>query len=219
MSRLSIEQVDVDGALREGAERVEGDTRAGFMAKAAIGAGGLIGGGAVLAALPGVASAATKSDVAILNFALTLEYLEQAFYAGAIARGAVGRGQERAFALTAHSHESAHVAALQKALGSAAIKRPTFNFGNAIGNSAEFVKTAIVLEDTGVRAYKGQARNIQDPAILKAALSIHSVEANHAAWIRFIAGENPTYTGAFEKPLTMAQVLSAVNATGFITSS
>ena len=149
MSRLSIEQVDVDGALREGAERVEGDTRAGFMAKAAIGAGGLIGGGAVLAALPGVASAATRSDVAILNFALTLEYLEQAFYAGAIARGAVGRGQERAFALTAHSHESAHVAALQKALGSAAIKRPTFNFGNAIGNSAEFVKTAIVLEDTG----------------------------------------------------------------------
>jgi hypothetical protein len=217
MSGLSIEAVDVDGAIRETADAAAGDTRAGFMVKAALGAGGMIGGGAVLAALPGVASATSANDVAILNFALTLEYLERDFYAAAIALGSVGKGAEREFALTAHRHESEHVAALQKALGSAAIKSPTFDFGQATGPDL-FKKTAIALEDTGVRAYKGQAPLIQSTAVLKAALSIHSVEANHAAWIRFIAGENPTYTGAFELPLTKAQVLTIVGATGFIQS-
>ena len=219
MTRPTIEQVDVDGAIREGAEKIEGDSRAGFMAKAALGAGGLIGGGALLAMIPGVASAATSNDVAILNFALTLEYLEAAFYKTAISRGSIGKGQEREFAMTAGRHEAEHVAALKKVLGSAAIKSPVFDFGDAVSSSKEFVKTAITLEDTGVRAYKGQAPLIQETAVLQAALAIHSVEANHAAWIRFIAGENPTYTGAFELPLTKAQVLAAVNGTGFITQS
>ncbi len=214
---LSIEQVDVDGAIRETADAVCGDTRAGFMTKAALGAGGLIGGGALLAALPGVASATSANDVAILNFALTLEFLEAKFYKTAISQGSVGKGAEREFAMTAYRHESEHVAFLKKALGSAAIKEPTFDFGKATSKS-EFVKTAIVLEDTGVRAYKGQAPLIQSPAVLKAALSIHSIEANHAAWVRFIANEIPTYTGAFEPPLTKAQVLAAVSATGFIKS-
>jgi hypothetical protein len=217
MSGLSIEQVDVDGAIRETADAVSGDTRAGFMTKAALGAGGLVGGGALLAMLPGVASATSSNDVAILNFALTLEYLEAKFYGTAISLGTVGKGPEREFAMTAYRHETEHVAFLKKALGSAAIKEPTFDFGMATGKT-EFVKTAIKLEDTGVRAYKGQAPLIQSTDVLKAALSIHSVEANHAAWIRFIAGEIPTYTGAFELPLTKAQVLAAVSATGFIQS-
>lgn len=217
MSGLSIEDIDVDGAIRETADAVAGDTRAGFMTKAAIGAGGLIGGGALLAALPGVASATSANDVAILNFALTLEYLERDFYAKAIADKSIGSGQEREFALTAHQHEADHVAFLKKALGSAAIKQPTFDFGSAT-SKGNFAKTAIELEDTGVRAYKGQAPLIQSSAILADALSIHSVEANHAAWIRFIAHEIPTYTGAFELPLNKAQVLKIVKSTGFIKS-
>ena len=88
----------------------------------------------------------------------------------------------------------------------------------SVESSKEFVATAIVLEDTGVRAYKGQAPFIQETAVLEAALAIHSVEANHAAWIRYIAGEIPTYTGAFELPLTKSQVLAIVKKTGFITS-
>jgi rubrerythrin len=212
-----IDQVDVDGAIRETADAVSGDTRAGFMTKAALGAGGLIGGGALLATLPGVASATSTNDIAILNFALTLEFLEARFYGTAISLGTVGKGPEREFAMTAYRHETEHVAFLKKALGSAAIKEPTFDFGMATGKDL-FVKTAITLEDTGVRAYKGQAPLIQSKDVLKAALSIHSVEANHAAWIRYIANEIPTYTGAFELPLTKAQVLAAVGATGFIQS-
>ena len=216
MSQPTIEQVDVDGAIRETADAVGDDTRAGFMVKAALGAGGLIGGGAALAALPGVASAASSGDVAILNFALTLEYLERDFYAAAIKHRSVGTGAEKRFASIAHDHEAQHVAALRKALGSKAMKSPTFDFGPAVQSRKAFTATSIALEDTGVRAYKGQAPLIQSSAILAAALSIHSVEANHAAWIRFIAGEIPTYTGAFETPLTKAQVLTIVKKTGFI---
>jgi hypothetical protein len=216
MSQPTIEQIDVDGALRESADAVATDSRAGFLAKAALGAGGLVGGGALLAALPGVASAATANDVAILNFALTLEFLERDFYATALQKKVVGSGAEKTFAMTAHRHEAQHVAALQKALGSKAIKSPTFDFGKAVSSLREFTATSIALEDTGVKAYKGQAPNIQSVEILKAALSIHSVEANHAAWIRAIAGENPTYTGAFEKPLSKTQVLAIVKKTGFI---
>ena len=216
MNQLTIEQVDVDGAIREGAEAVGGDTRAGFMTKAALGAGGLVGGGALLAALPGVASAASSGDVAILNFALTLEYLERDFYAAAIKNKEIGSGVEAQFAHVAHSHEAAHVTALKKALGSKAIKSPAFDFGPAVLSVKAFTQTSIALEDTGVRAYKGQAPLIQSSAILAAALSIHSVEANHASWIRAIAGEIPTYTGAFEKPLTKSQVLAIVKKTKFI---
>ena len=79
-----------------------------------------------------------------------------------------------------------------------------------------FQQTAIVLEDTGVRAYQGQAPNIKTPAILRAAIAIHPVEARHAAWIRNIVGQPPAPL-AFEKAASMSKVLKAVKDTGFIT--
>jgi hypothetical protein len=134
------------------------------MTKAALGAGGLVGGGALLAMVPGVASATSSNDVAILNFALTLEYLEAKFYGTAISLGTVGKGPEREFAMTAYRHETEHVAFLKKALGSAAIKEPTFDFGMATGKT-EFVKTAIKLEDTGVRASDPEHRRPEGGAV------------------------------------------------------
>ena len=111
--------------------------------------------------------------------------------------------------------EAAHVQALKKALGSAAVKRPTFDFGSAVQSQSAFTSTAVVLEDTGVQAYQGQAPFIKSDAIFKAAISIHPVEARHAAWIRNLGGQSPA-PAAFNPALTKSQVLAAVTGTGFI---
>ena len=139
--------------------------------------------------------------MAILNYALTLEYLEAAFYTEA---DADRRAHRRAGALRAvvGAHERAHVAALQEALGSAAVKQPTFDFRGTTEDAATFRDRAVALEDTGVAAYKGQAPLIASNAVLAAALAIHTVEARHAAWIRDIE-RRPAGAAAFDKPLTL----------------
>jgi rubrerythrin len=215
MSIHDLRRIDRDGALEEAAERV-GHTRGAFLGRAAVAAGGLMGGGAVLGALPSVAGAQSGGDVDILNFALTLEELETAFYADALAKAGL-KGDTLAAAKEIGAHEAAHVAALRKALGSKAIAKPAFAFGGATAGEAAFLKTAITLEDTGVAAYKGQAPLIDDAKVLAAALSIHSVEAKHAAWVRRLAKGDPS-PAAFEGPKTKAQVLAAVQATGFLKS-
>jgi hypothetical protein len=216
MTAPELDALDADGALRETAAAVQGDTRASFIARAALGAGGLIGGGVVMAALPGVAAAASKSDVAILNFALGLEYLERDFYATGVSSGAAGTGDQAQFATTALTHETAHVVTLLKLLGSQAVAEPTFNFGSAMSSPAAFLAAATELEDLGVRAYKGQLPAIEGDTVRRTAIAIHTVEATHASWARFLAGEIPTYTGAFEMPLSMSAVQSRVDRTGFV---
>ncbi len=104
---------------------------------------------------------------------------------------------------------------LLSVLGSAAVKKPTFDFGDAITNQAKFMATAQILEDTGVAAYAGQGPNIFQRPVVKAALAIHSVEARHASWVRLINGANPA-PAVVDKPKTEKQVLAAVGATGFI---
>lgn len=212
---FTLDEVDRDGAIQEAIDNVSGDSRARFLTKATIATGGLIGGGAILGALASPASAATNNDVAIANFALTLEYLEAEFYTEAVRMGAL-RGETLRFAQVVGAHERAHVAALRKMLGAAAVRKPTFNFRGTTENAAKFEATAVVLEETGVAAYKGQAGLIDSTAILKAALAIHSVEARHASWIRRITGTSPA-PAAFDKPKTKAQILAAVNSTRFIT--
>lgn len=210
----TLAEVDRDGAIREAMDEVSGDTRAAFLTKAAIATGGLVGGGALLGALAGTASAATSRDVAIANFALTLEYLESTFYAEAVSNGALS-GETATFAKVVARHEAAHVAALKKMLGSAAIKKPSFDFKGTTEDQSKFEKTAMTLEDEGVAAYKGQAPRIQETAVLNAALAIHTVEAHHASWIRHILGVTPAPV-AFDQPKTMERVLADVKATGFI---
>jgi hypothetical protein len=210
-----LEELDVDGAIREAASKVDGDTRAAFLKKAGIGAGAVVAGGAFAGAIPGIASAGVaKSDVAILNFALTLEYLEAAFYAEAVSKGNFS-GKTLAFAQVVAHHEAAHVAFLKSALGKAAVKSPKFDFKGTNVDAAKFMATAQVLEDTGVAAYLGQAGNIKSKKILGAAGSILAVEARHAGWIRDL-NNAPGAPSAFQGPKTKAQVLAAVSGTGFI---
>lgn len=215
---LTLETVDRDGALRESAEKVAGDTRARFIAKAAGATGALVGGGLLLAGPAAAQSGGlSATDKDILNFALTLEELEAAFYAEAIAKGKLS-GQVLAFAKVAGGHEKTHVSALRRTLGSDAIAKPTFDFKGTTGARSSFLTTAVKLEDTGVEAYKGQAPLVQSDAVLAVALSIHSIEAKHAAWVRRLSGLLPTRVlSGIENPATKAEVLAAVKATGFIT--
>ncbi len=217
----TLEDVDRDGAIQEAAEHVDPTTRAAFLRKAGLGAGAVIGGGAVMGALPSLASAASipASDIAILNFALTLEYLEAAFYAQAVAKGNF-TGDTNTFARVVAAHEAAHVSFLKGALGKKAVKKPTFDFKDTVTDQTKFEATATVLEDTGVQAYLGQVGNIKNKKILAAAGSILPVEARHAAWIREIRLAKTQGTlpapSAFQGSKTKAQILAAVKGTGFI---
>ncbi|HXM87158.1 MAG TPA: ferritin-like domain-containing protein [Solirubrobacteraceae bacterium] len=227
--QINLDEIDVDGAVREAAHDVSGDTRLDFLKKAGIGAGAMVSGGAVLSALAPSAFAAGgagrppakfgKGDVGILNYALTLEYLEAAFYNGATAANLALSPQASAFLKVVTTDENAHVKFLKKALGSKAAKEPTFNFKGANTSVETFMKTAEVLENTGVHAYLGQVLNIKTPAYVAAAGSILTIEARHASVIGLLndpSGASIAPNGPFDTPLTAAAVLKAVTETGFI---
>ncbi|MEP6893707.1 MAG: ferritin-like domain-containing protein [Gaiellaceae bacterium] len=214
----TLQEIDSDGAIAEAGDKVAADTRAAFLRKAGIGAGAVLGGGALLGALPSVAFARTSSDIDILNFALTLEYLEAAFYAEAVHKGKL-KGETAKFARVVASHEAAHVATLKKALGAKAVAKPRFDFKGTTGAQGTFQATAEVLEYTGVAAYLGQVGNIQSKTVLGAAGAILPVEAWHAAWIADIRRHGrapyPAPT-AFAGGKSKAEILAAVKGTGFI---
>jgi hypothetical protein len=232
------EEIDTTGIVREAAheaaETLEpGDSRRGFLQKAGLAGGAMIGGGALLSALtPAAAMAAGKGrppakfgkgDVGILNFALTLEYLEAAFYNEASAnqkkKSFIKDKQTQVFLKTVTADENAHVAFLKKALGSKAVAAPKVDFGGTTAKEAVFVKTAVALENTGVHAYSGQALNIAKPAYVAAALSILTIEARHASVAGLLLTEKPsgiTPDGPFDTPFTATEVLKAVEKTGFL---
>jgi len=202
-----------------------GHTRAGFLRKAGIGGAALVGGGALLgvpsAAFAGHSDAIPDAD--ILNFALTLEYLEAEFYAKANANRIFGSDRRLfRFSQVVAQHEKVHVDFLRKVLGANAVAKPTFDFKDTVTNSAKFAATAQVLEDTGVQAYLGQVPNIKTKAVLLGAGRILPVEARHAAWIRdirFSGGTTSPTTpapAAFEDGFTSARILARLNRTGFI---
>jgi hypothetical protein len=229
---VNLEEVDTDGAVREAADAVSGDTRLSFLKKAGVAGGGLLSGGAILSTLAPGALAATqhgrpparfgKGDIGILNYALTLEYLEAAFYNGATAASMSLSPQVSAFLKTVTADENAHVAFLKKALGQKAAEQPKFDFKGANTSVGTFMKTAQVLENTGVHAYSGQALNIKTPSYVKAAVSILTVEARHASVIGLLnegaapSGKEIAPNGPFDTPLTASQVLKAVEGTKFI---
>ncbi len=155
----------------------------------------------ILMALPETSKAkngSVQTIVDVLNFALTLEYLEEEFYTMGIASGVIP-----AIDLTIFNqikkHESIHVSFLQTTittLGGTAVAKPTFDFTaqgafSPFSIYADFLALSQGFEDTGVRAYKGQAGNLMsDNAVLTAALQIHSVEARHASQVRRLRAKN-----------------------------
>lgn len=199
---------DSDGALAEAADALT-TTRRGLFAAAAA--------GTMVAGLAGPAAALGRDpsgDVAILNYALGLEYLQAAFYTEAERLGAL-HGPLATQAHVVGGHERAHVAAFRKVLGSSAIKSPTFNFQGVTEDPNAFRRTAVAFEDLAVAAYKYQAPRLSSTTYLMAAISIHSVEARHAAWIRRLAGVLPAAT-AFDQPLPPSRVDALVASTHFV---
>lgn len=148
-------------------------------------------------------------DVEILNFALTLEYLESSFYDEA-KRRAGASGELKSLVDLLAKDEAAHVEALKATigeLGGKPVSEPKFEF--PYGNTGEFVELAQTFEDTGVSAYNGAGPMIKSKEVLAAAGSIVQVEARHAAAIRLQNGEEPA-PDAFDPTLTEDQVLKAV---------
>jgi rubrerythrin len=226
---INLREVDVDGAIQEAAAEVAGDTRLAFLRKAGVAGGAAVSGGAVLGLLAPSAIAAGgysrppasfgKGDIGILNYALTLEYLERAFYNEATSGGKITSPQLKAFLEVTTRDERNHVSFLKSALGSKAAKQPKFDFKGIPKDEAKFAATAQVLENTGVHAYLGQAGNIKDPAYLLAAATIVTIEARHAGAIGLINGKSGggiAPSGSFDKPLGASDILKAVTATGFI---
>jgi hypothetical protein len=191
------------------AVEVHGMSRASFILRGAMTAGAVYGAAAVGPYVSNAFAATDAGDVEILNFALTLEYLETDFYK---TKGAsVGlSGEAKALASLFGDEEAAHVAALSNAIrtaGGTPVKKPTFLF--PVTDQASFLKLAYTLENTGVGAYNGAGPSLKDKAYLAAAGSIVQVEARHAASIALLTGSLITPTGGFDKALTKQQVLAA----------
>jgi hypothetical protein len=200
-----MRNIDIASPELEAVE-VHGVTRASFILRGAIAAGAVYGAGAVA---PFVSNAfAASSDLDILNFALTLEYLETDFYT--VKGKSVGlSGQAKSLARTFGEEEAAHVAGLTsaiKAAGGKPAKKPTFAF--PVTNQASFLKVAYLLENTGVGAYNGAGPSLSNKQYLTVAGSIVQIEARHAASIALLTGAEITPDGAFDKPMSKAQVLA-----------
>src|SRR3954469_1277575 len=155
-----------------------------------------------------------KGDLDIVNYALTLEYLEAQFYADVLKSGVIKDPKVGSLAKKFGQTEQEHVDALiatAKKLGGTPAGKPKASFQSVIekGPSA-ILKAAADVENLGAAAYLGQAANIKSKEILAAALAIHSVEARHAAVLNDLIGADSTPDGAFGKPASMSTVLAAV---------
>ncbi len=220
-------------------------TRRSFLKTAGIGGATVVAGSALVGAVAGSARAGHSDsvpDVDVLNFALTLEYLEAEFYTQALGgsgtigvpgssgrfnRGAItgtnlfagegGRIRSQVYdnLIAIRDHEITHVDFLRNALGGAAVGPCTFNFSGALSDVGAFLSTAQLLENTGVMAYDGAIRYVDNGDNLQAGAQIATVEARHAAYLNLINGTSP-FPSAFDTGLPPSKIYAA--ASGFIVS-
>ena len=197
------------------AVEVHGHTREAFLLRgtlAAVAVAGAAAAGPFASQAFAASAPSSTGDLGILNFALTLEYLESYFYT-TVAKTAGLTGEAKKLATLIAGHEAAHVAALSAAIkgaGGTPVTSPKFGFPASTKTQKGFLAFASVLENTGVSAYNGQGPNLMSKAILSTAGQIVQVEARHAAAINYMIGLSPTPDGGFDKALTKAAVLKAV---------
>lgn len=151
-----------------------------------------------------------KGDIGILNYALTLEYLEAAFYAD-VAKSGLFKGSDLATIRKFGEEEAEHVTALTaavKQLGGKPAPEPKSEF--PLDSAKSVLELAGTVENIGAAAYLGQATKIKSPEVLASALAIHSVEGRHAAALNTLLGKSITPDGAFAKPANAKTVLKSV---------
>jgi hypothetical protein len=157
-----------------------------------------------------------SNDIDVLNYALTLEYLESAFYQQGNAKNLL-TGAEAAYLKQVGSDEDAHVAALTSTitkLGGTPVAAPKVDFKDSFASRASFLQASYTFENTGVSAYLGAAGFIKSKDVLQAAAGIFGVEARHAAVVGNLLAlppEGGVFKGATETPLAKAAVLQAVS--------
>ena len=191
---------------------IRGHTRQAFIMRGAVAAGSVYGLAAVGPFVREAIAQGGGGDVEILNFALTLEFLEATFYEEALQKTSGLSSEVKELATTIQENEAEHVEALTstiRELGGKPTAAPKVDFGNAFSSEKSFLELAQTFEDTGVYAYNGAAPQIQSTEVLAAAGGIVQIEARHAAAVRLQRGENPA-PDAFDKTLSMDEVLKAV---------
>jgi len=165
---------------------------------------------AVSASTTSASAASSTGDLGILNYALTLEYLETEFYGKVVASGLFS-GKVGSLIKDFGSQELTHVEALKGAvekLGGTPAAKPEGKF--PITSATQVAELAYTVENLGASAYLGQAGSIQSPELLATALAIHTVEARHAATLGTLIKKPVTPDGAFATPADMSTVLAAV---------
>ncbi len=215
MSELepTLAEIDVDGALQETVAAV---TRGGFLCRAATATAAAAAGALVGEATADAAVAETANDIAILRFDQVLEYLQAGLYTEAERLGAL-KPETLAWARVVGAHERAHLQAIKLLLGEHAVKSPGFNYGGVTSDEEAFVKTAVGFEDLTAALLKWQAPRLDSREIVAAAVSLHSVETRHAAWIRHLVGLQPATT-AFDKPAPQHKMAQLIDSTHFLVS-
>jgi hypothetical protein len=213
----TLEKVDRDGAFGETAEAVFALSRGDLLRRSAgvavAGAAGYLGLADRGAA---AATAMTENDIAILRFDQVLEALQAGLYTEAERLGAL-KPETLAWARVVGAHERAHLQAIKNLLGPKVVKSPTFNYGNVTSDEAAFLKTTVAFEDLTAALLKWQAPRLDSRAIVAAAVSLHSVETRHAAWIRHVIGLQPAAT-AFDKPASQRKMAELIDSTHFVAS-
>ena len=186
----------------------------GAFVLAACGGSSSSGKSATTAAVPAIrsssSSASSTGDLGILNYALTLEYLETEFYSKVVAAG-LFKGKVGSLIMDFGRQEVTHVEALKGAvekLGGTPAVKPEGKF--PITSATQVAELAYTVENLGAAAYLGQAANIQNPEVLASALAIHTVEARHAATLGTLVKKSVTPQGAFATPADMSTVLAAI---------
>ena len=214
-----VHEPTIQAAARQPGTR-RGLVGGGALALAALAAAALPGGRAALAQ-PGGGNGGGDgyTDLEVLNYALTLEHLEYAFYRDGLALFSAREFKQAGFGKPAYGrlktireHERIHVETLTDVItdlgGDPVEEAPCYNFAEAFGSVRAFLATAQLLENTGVMAYDGAIGLIDSPELQTAGATIATVEARHAAYLNDLNGDSP-FPAAFDEPKTPEQILAA----------